>query len=188
MANVRKKRKRTAYDDPSLNKLALVIGHLCIKWAWIEESIDTFIGKYAPLDEGHISNAITSNLEIRSKIQTLKALAFERRQSDEWFDDLSRLLNVVDNELRPERNKYVHGHWHSPKGKLHRTSRRISFRKAQSFQPMSLTTQEQIRINLRAAQRFCERVERIFIDLFVVLCTPPEEGGPVVPENSASMV
>jgi hypothetical protein len=186
-----KKRKRTAYDDPSLNKLALVIGHLCIKWAWIEEVLDTFIGNYAPLAEGHIQHAITSNLDIRNKIQILKALAFERSQSDEWFDNLSLLLNIVDNELRPERNKYVHGHWHRPEGKLHRTSLRISFKKVQAFQPISLTTKEQIRINLRDAQRFCERVERLFIDLFIVLCTPPEKGGPVLaakPSGTASQV
>jgi len=176
-----KKRKRTAYDDPSLNKLAMVIGHLCIKWAWIEETLDTFIGNYAPLAEGHIQHAITSNLDIKNKIQILKALAFERSQSDKWFDDVSRLLNIVDNELRPERNKYVHGVWHTRvEGKLHRTSLRISFKKAQAFQPVSLTTKEQIRVNLRDAQRFCGRVERVFIDLFIVLCTPPERGGPVL--------
>jgi hypothetical protein len=91
-----KKLKRTAYDDPSLNKLALVIGHLCIKWAWIEESLDTFIGNYAPLDEGHISHAITSNLDVRNKIQILKALAFERRQTEagDWRIRQSRLIVI----------------------------------------------------------------------------------------------
>ena len=123
----RARKKRRPYDDPHLNKLALIIGHICIQWSRIEDVLDFAIGRLAYLEEGSITYAITSNLDIRNKIQTLKALAFARRTSDDWFKELSSLLDGIDNVLRPERNKYVHSHWKLPDGKLTRISRRIRF-------------------------------------------------------------
>jgi hypothetical protein len=74
---------RKAYDDPHFNKIASAIGYVCINWARIEDLIDSFIEIIAPLEHDDISRAITSTMEIRNKIQTLKALAYRRKISDE---------------------------------------------------------------------------------------------------------
>ncbi|MHB8266974.1 hypothetical protein [Bradyrhizobium sp.] len=154
-----------AYDDPNFNKIALVIGHICIQWSRVEDIVDSFIEIIASLEEGNISRSITSNIDIRNKIQTLKALAFQKKVSDSWFKDLNTLLDHIDNEIRPERNKYVHSHWFVPQGRLVRVSRRIKFKKPQAFQ-LNLTTEERLPVNIRDARRFCEKLDETFIDLF----------------------
>jgi hypothetical protein len=135
-------RTRRPYNDPELNKLALIIGHICIQWSRMEDALDFAIAQFANLDEGTITHAITSNLDIRNKIQSVKALAFARKPNPEWFRQLTEQLDYIDNTLRPERNKYVHSFWRFPRGKLTRVSRRIRFKKAQAFKELTLATEE----------------------------------------------
>jgi hypothetical protein len=177
----RSPKKRRPYDDPEVNKLALIIGHICIHWSRIEDTLDFAIGRLAYLEEGNITHAFTSNLDIRNKIQTLKALGFERKTNNEWFKELSEQLDYIDNVIRPERNKYVHSHWQLPNGKLTRISRRIRFKKTQAFKELTLTTEERARISLRDAQRFCAKMEKCFINLFGVCVWPESDGGPTLP-------
>jgi hypothetical protein len=173
-------KRRKAYDDPSFNKVALLIGHISMNWSRVEDIVDHLIGRMLGLEErSNIGNAVTSNMDIRNKIQTVKALFFETKTSEAWFEKIASLLDEIDNTLRPERNRYVHGHWFIPDGKLTRVSRRIKFKKAQAFQALSLTTEERSRINLRDAQRFCTKLERAWLDLFIM--TMPKNGGPPFP-------
>jgi hypothetical protein len=176
----RKVPKRRAYDDQNFNKVALIIGHICMNWSRIEDIIDHLIGRMLGLEEhDNIANAVTSNMDIRNKIQTVKALFFETKTSDAWFNKVAALLDEIDNTLRPERNRYVHSHWFIPDGKLTRVSRRIKFKKTQAFQALSLTTEERSRVNLRDAQRFCTKLERAWLDLFMI--SMPAHGGPPFP-------
>ncbi|MEQ9247644.1 MAG: hypothetical protein RLO21_16835, partial [Nitratireductor sp.] len=54
-----------------------------------------------------------ASLDIRGKIVTAKALAHQIDEIDSpgFYDRVEELLNYVDNELRPERNRYVHDNW-----------------------------------------------------------------------------
>jgi len=175
------RQKSKAYNDPHFNKVALILGHICLHWSRIEDVIDYLIGRMVGLEENNQTYAITSNMDIRNKIQTLKALAFERKTSMRWFDKVAKLLDEIDNTIRPERNRYVHSKWVIPQGKLTRVSRRIRFKKSQAFKEITLSTEEALRINLRNAQRFCSKVERAWLDLFIIFLPP--HGGPPLPST-----
>ncbi|TQF27805.1 hypothetical protein UNPF46_29000 [Bradyrhizobium sp. UNPF46] len=173
-------KKRKAYDDPHFNKLALVIGHICINWSRVEDVMDFLISRMILLEEGsNLANAITSNMDIRNKIQTLKALVYERRTGNAWFKEYAQLLDQIDNELRPARNRYVHSHWFRPDGRLTRVSRRVRFSKPQAFKELALTTEERDRASLRDAQRLCSALENAWTSLFFL--SLPKYGGPALP-------
>ena len=80
-SKLRKRRKR-------FDKVASAIGHICISWAHPERDLNEFIQTLTPLEVGDISRSITSNMDIRSKVQVIKALAYLRKPSKEWFEKM----------------------------------------------------------------------------------------------------
>jgi hypothetical protein len=51
------------------------------------------------------------NMEFREIAATIKTAAFVVGIPKKLTDELSEVLNVIDNELRVERNRYVHDQW-----------------------------------------------------------------------------
>lgn len=158
---------RTRRTQETFDKVALALGHVCIEWGRLEQGLDEFIDLLAPLETGDVSRSITSSLDIRSKIQTIKALAYLRKHSDEWFADMSLILDYIDNNLRPRRNQYVHAGWFLPKEGLIRRKHQIKFTRPQSFQ---LTLQTQV--NSRTQIREINQLARELSDLFFLSRSP----------------
>jgi hypothetical protein len=130
------------YPHPAmLNKAAHHLGLVTIHWGWLEDTIDSIIVKFAPLEEGDFSRSITANAELRSKIQMARALAFLRKPSGDWFDEVLRTLDKIDNDLRPRRNNCIHGGWYAPKGRLIRRVQKTKLKRPQAFQ-LVLSTSE----------------------------------------------
>lgn len=51
-----------------------------------------------------------SHGDTRQRIAAAKALAFETMDPD-TYDEIERLLNVIDNKLRQKRNRFAHDEW-----------------------------------------------------------------------------
>jgi hypothetical protein len=137
-----------------LQRVALELGYISIYWAWLEDAIDALITELAPLEEGHVANAITGSTDIRQKVQMVKALAFIRKgESEGWYQALIANLNVIDNDIRGRRNAFVHSPWFVPKGKLVRHKKSTKITKAQAFRPPVLTTLEITPVKIAEARK-----------------------------------
>lgn len=99
---------------PRRERIAIEIGNICMDWGVLEHTISEFIAELARLDEQPLGNLICGNMEFRSKIQTLKGLAFIRSPDDNWRRITLGILDLIDNDLPNERNLVVHGLWQLP--------------------------------------------------------------------------
>jgi hypothetical protein len=143
-----------------MDKVAEAIGWVCIFWAWLEHTIDEAIYTIIAFDTlkigekriKEIENAFAASGDIRSKIKTLRAVAFICKWDDRWFKKMDKLLNRIDNELRPRRNMYVHHHWTAPKGRLEIFSKQAKFKRPQSFK-LELITSERKPIKMGEVRR-----------------------------------
>jgi hypothetical protein len=90
---------------------AHAIGYVCITWAVLETEVDKFLTFLTPLEYGEVGESILGNSNIRDKIKMLKALAFIRKLDDGWYRELDAVLKLIDDNLRPDRNRYVHDLW-----------------------------------------------------------------------------
>jgi hypothetical protein len=118
-----------------LENQAKAIGYVCIMWGHLEGFVDMALQELAPLPRDQTSNCITVNADIRSKIEMIKGIAFIRKGSDAWFDEMLILLNRIDNELRPKRNRYIHDLWLGATGNsTEKMTRRTVLSRPQAFQ------------------------------------------------------
>jgi hypothetical protein len=92
---------------------AHAIGYVCITWAVLEVEVDKLLTMLAPLEFGEVSESILGNSNIRDKIKMLKALAFARKPegADDWYEDIEKIINLIDGDLRSTRNRYAHDLW-----------------------------------------------------------------------------
>ncbi len=145
------------YKIPRLERVTHAIGYVCVFWAWLEDGIGEMILDLAPLDRMKITekemkqlrDVILVDADIRSKIKILRAVAFIRKVDDAWFGKVDKVLNKIDNEHRPSRNRVVHGQWYSPKRGVERRSRHARLRRPQSFAKVELSTQERVPVKVR---------------------------------------
>lgn len=105
--------------ETKVDQLALAIGNVCLRWAGIEEHLLYFIVHLAmAIDPAYERDEVLSvyiatvvNMEMRQKTLTAKALAHSITTPSDFYDRTEKLMNHIDNELRPERNRYFHDYW-----------------------------------------------------------------------------
>src|SRR5205823_6466456 len=88
-------------------------------------------------------NIVTSNIDFPGKIQIALKVGHLKKPNDEWFSELEKTLNWIDNDLRPLRNRFVHDpivtQLKHPYPSV-RADSRATLKKPKSHQPRELTT------------------------------------------------
>jgi hypothetical protein len=156
--------------NPPMQKLATELGYICIYWGWIEDTIDTLITYLGELEYEQIAQAITGNADVRQKIQMLRALAFLRQDdSGEWYKETLNLINTIDNDLRPKRNRYVHAAWYTPQGLTTLQKKIVKIAKPQAFMPEELITLDRTPVKLGELRAFRDRLVTATKELVLIL-------------------
>jgi len=127
-----------------LTEHARAIGYVCIDWAWLELAVDAFVAQLMGLPIGSIEHRVSSaSTDFRAKLEILKALAHEKQLSADWFVEVEKVVNAIDNDIRPLRNRVVHDLWHAGKdGSPTRAFSRNKLARPQSHAPLELSTFE----------------------------------------------
>lgn len=94
-----------------MKSYATEIGYFCIYWATIENQIDGLLSELTSSLKDDVAVIILANMDFRSKISSVMTLGFNRKPDEKWFSDLKSVLDTIDNEIRTERNRYVHDYW-----------------------------------------------------------------------------
>jgi hypothetical protein len=140
-----------------IESLTRAIGYVCVFWAWLEDDIGEMILDLAPLDKRtltkkeieQIRDVILVDTDIRTKIKILRAVAFIRKWEKSWFAQVDKVLNKIDNDIRPRRNRVVHGMWFAPKGRLERQGKFARLKRPQAFAEEELATRERVPVKMR---------------------------------------
>jgi hypothetical protein len=111
-------------------RLSKAIGDVCIYWSHIEDHVHGLILHLAMYQDDafekkpvyQILHGVVCQLDLRQKISAAKVLAHNVTQPTDFYERAESLLNYVDNELRPERNRYVHDLWEYQDGRIVRNS------------------------------------------------------------------
>lgn len=159
--------KTRSPHDPKFDRLAVALGHICIGWSRLERDLDEFIELLAPLEAGDISRSVTAGMDIRDKVQAVRALAYLRKPNDRWFKTMLSILDYIDNDLRVRRNRYIHDGWYIPEGKLTRFQKQIKLEKPNSFQ-LRLVTERQFRDNISAIEMLATELSEMFMPIFTL--------------------
>jgi hypothetical protein len=133
-----------------LDEHALALGHVCIAWGQLELHLDMLLkdllfaeppGDPASGAKWTAAKCVTTNADMRDKIQIAIALGYLRRPNEEWFDKLKQCLDLIDNDLRNERNRMLHDVWllhmvvpHGAEDVLRKRIQGSKVRKPQAFQ------------------------------------------------------
>ena len=106
--------------NPIIPRIEAAIGQTCYWWSRIEHLVHDLCLHLASCLSVDFDQSVTrvplhialTNMDLRQRIATAKALASQAPTANATFyDRLERLMNRVDNELRNERNRYVHDLW-----------------------------------------------------------------------------
>ncbi len=98
----------------TLDQHAQEIGRLCIYWSELEMYVSLFLNDLMAIEDKTSGNVVFGLLDFRSKLQTLLPMGFARKPTAEWYASLEKLVNHIDNDLRPERNRMIHDMWSGP--------------------------------------------------------------------------
>ncbi len=148
--------KGNVHHIPAIDEHARAIGYVCIYWAALEHGIDSLLQTITPLEPGKVSESITANADMCDKLQMLKALGFVRKPNDPWFLHIEQVINQIDNELRPERDRFIHDAWVGLKP-VKRHTRRTSLKRSQS-RTVELTTYEDVPVQPAEIWKFVNEI------------------------------
>ena len=106
------------YTVEQLQPLSAAVGRVIIEWNRVEWAI-VYLGhalatcinpapRAEAIDPVHVA---LLTMDLRARIKTTRAYASQCFISDTFFDELTELLNRVNNKHRPLRNHYVHSVW-----------------------------------------------------------------------------
>jgi hypothetical protein len=159
--------------NDNLRRTAEALGFLVIMWADLEDDINQFVMKLLEQDRLHYE--VVGHIDFRGKIQITKSTTFTFYHPSKWFDDVERIINIIDNELRPERNRMMHDQWHrhgDPDSPLIRRSFTPRLRKPQARQ--RILHRDVIPISDGALWQFCLRVLSVSTDFGALMYRIPK--------------
>ena len=129
--------------------VAQAIGEVAVWWSGVESMAHGIALRLAIHNEPafetetavHQLNLILANMGQRQLFAAVKALAFEG-SPNEFFPALEPVLNKLDNEIRVERNRYVHDSWFASGEAAERTSRSTKIVNRQGVRELLLNESE----------------------------------------------
>lgn len=102
---------------PFRDSIATAIGQVSMAWIELEVALNHLMHELCGGNNTPLA-LVSGLLDIRDKTQIVKILAYHRYHksmlhsiSMDLFERLERLLNRIDNDLRPARNMIIHYKW-----------------------------------------------------------------------------
>jgi hypothetical protein len=102
----------------TLDQVATEIGRSSYWWGNIEYTLQSLCVNLARFNGEELNSepvwgvlsTVLSHMDVRQRIAVAKVLAAQGVDPD-LYGQIERLLNTIDNDLRNERNRFVHDHW-----------------------------------------------------------------------------
>ena len=153
---------------PQLNEHARAIGHICILWAWVENAIELFLRDLAFERDKKAGKVILASLDMREKGQILKMVAFAKKPTDRWYGEVQTIIDAIDNDLRPKRNRFVHDLWWLSGESVQKRWKRAKVKKPQARHAYVFSTHEDAPIDAAEIWNVADLMIHVMIQLAAV--------------------
>lgn len=87
------------------------VGVITVLWSRLELYTDVFLVRMMNIECETTASAVITTMDFREKLNALKIIGFQRKPSKAWFEELRKTIDYIDNDLRNQRNRYVHDYW-----------------------------------------------------------------------------
>jgi hypothetical protein len=98
-----------------LHEHARALGYVIITWGYLQSSIAELLKALLPIQDNIAKNILSGNIDERDQIKIIRELGWycfnSFKNEHNQYDGFSELLNTIDNDLRPKRNRFVHDLW-----------------------------------------------------------------------------
>lgn len=163
-------------ESELLDRIDTAVGQTCYWWSRIEHLVHDLclhLASCLSVDFDKSENRVPlhialTNMDMRQRIATAKAFASQAPTADNtFFDRIERCLNRIDNELRIERNRYVHDFWGpgDELGTVERFQQKTVVTKPQSRTRELEIGTTKIYTGMEEVEAFVLRLEEAFRDL-----------------------
>ena len=150
---------------PPLNEHARAIGHVCILWAWIENAIELFLSDLAFGRDKKAGKVVLANLDMREKGQILKMVALAKKPTDRWYQGVQTVVDAIDNDLRPKRNRFAHDLWWLSGESVQKRWKRAKVKKPQAHHKYILSMHEDAPIEAEEIWELADLMVHAMIEL-----------------------
>lgn len=154
------------------DRIALAIGRVCYWWGAIELITRDMchhiaaIYSRAFLDDTVYTPVyvLAENMDLRERIVALKTLACAVLPLKD-FNGFEALLNRIDNEIRIERNRYVHDLWNEDEDGIYRMKMGTGVQREQAFKVRVRMLTEKVYGSIEEVEAFVGTVENAWREL-----------------------
>ena len=157
------------------SELAEAIGDVCIQWAAIEDVVSGLVlHTWAYLEHAFETSAswdllalVLDTADIRQKVSITKLLAHHVKNpnSPDFFERVEKIMNYLDNEVRPERNRYIHDTWYLSAGTVIRRDNSPKIQRVQSRQTVLNKWTDRVYADIGQIREFMKNLEFLYDDL-----------------------
>lgn len=148
------------------DRIALTIGRVCYWWSAIEIlTRDMCHHLSAVINRAFLDPAVSSpiyiladNMDMRERVIALKTLACTALPLAD-FNRFESLLNRIDNEIRSERNRFVHDIWNVEENGIYRIKMGTRVQREQAFKVQPKLLSEKTYGSITEVEAFAETVE-----------------------------
>jgi len=96
---------------PPSDAIAPGLGLVVIVWGQLEYTVSLSLAVMLNIHQHPQNDAVLGFIDFREKLEIIKAWGFVHRPNDRWHRRLEKVVNHIDNDLRPRRNRMIHHNW-----------------------------------------------------------------------------
>jgi hypothetical protein len=114
------------------------LGRLCAAWSRLDRELNHAIAAVLKIDLAQAACIATEMNDVAPRCRLLKTLIYTIEAPDDWRQTTSQLLNIIQNNLAPERNRLIHDYFGTSEEQIKKTDRRVRLIKPESFAALKL--------------------------------------------------
>ena len=149
-----------AGDAPQelVTKHAQAIGLLCIYTASLDNAIVRLIERLSGQTSDETACFVEAAIDISQRCGIAKRFVLAKVSEPAWRDCVVGILNLVENQIAPRRNRCVHDDWYISESQMVRVNTRVKIKTPQArqqpklvFSESKVATVEEIHLVIEAA-------------------------------------
>jgi len=164
------------YLAPEFNDHARALGVMCVVWGHLEASLNLLLSMLLDLNDAKLNETVNHNVDMRNKLQIVLGLGYLKVKNDTWFTILKWVIETIDNDLRPRRNRFIHDTWtKTDTGAVKRIEAKTGLRKPQAFK-LEYFTKIEVGVTVDEVNLLSQEISDMSVRIFALALSSKPQG------------